>query len=115
VLRDWGSRTVPDEADPAAPRRAQWPPGARELSFRLETDPDAPPLAVDLFAALYDFVASQWQDRGDQPTGAEPPNRIGERSFVMNPDHPASNPGGRNGREAHANHLHLQIGKTGRQ
>ena len=115
VLRDWGARSVPDESDPAGPRRPQWPPGARELSFRLESDPDASSLAAELFAALYDVVAAQWQDRDDQPTGAAPPTRIGERSFVMHPDHPASNPAGSNGREAHANHLHLQIGKTGRQ
>jgi hypothetical protein len=115
VLADWGSRSVPDERDTSAPRLPQWPPGNRVLSYRLEGNPDASALATDLFLALYDFVAAQWQDRTDQPTGAAPTSRIGERSFVMHPDHPASNPGGRSGREAHANHLHLQIGKTGPQ
>jgi Hemopexin len=115
VLRDWGSRSVPDENDPSAPRLAKWPPGARPLSYRLDGNPDSSALATEFFAALYDFVASQWQDGDDQPTGAAPTSQIGQRSFVMNPDHPASNPTGKSGREAHANHLHMQIGKTGRQ
>ena len=99
----------------SGPRPAHWSGGPRQLSFRLESDPDADPFATEVFAAAYAFIASQWQDLDDKPTGAAPTSAIGGRSFVMNPDHPSSNPTGTSGREAHADHLHLQIGATGRQ
>ena len=115
VLRDWGTRSVPDEADPAAPRLKAWPPGRRDLTFRLASDPDADPAVVEFFAAVYAFCAGEWQDLDDQPSAATTPSTIGTRSFLMNPDHPASDPGGPHGREAHRDHLHAQIGRTGSQ
>jgi hypothetical protein len=115
VLRDWGTLSVPDEQDPAGPRLARWPPGSRALSYRLTDCPESSPLATEMFQAIYTFVAGQWQDGNDQAVGAEPVSIIGQRSFVMNPDHPSSDPTGKSGREAHANHLHFQIGKTGTQ
>jgi hypothetical protein len=38
-----------------------------------------------------------------------------ERSFMMNPDHPTSAPGTKNGREAHGGRIHFQIGPTATQ
>jgi len=114
VLRDWGSRSVPDAIDPSGARLAQWPGGPRPVSYRLESDPGADPFATEVFAEIYALAASQWQDGDDKATGAAPLSTIGGRSFVMSPDHPSSNPTGKSGREAHANHLHMQIGATGR-
>jgi hypothetical protein len=115
VRRDWGERSVPNEADPSGPRPAQWPTGSRALTYRLADAPDADPAAVGFFRDLYAVVAGQWQDGGDTPTGPAPTSEIGTRSFVMHPDHPSSSPTGKGGREAHIDHLHVQIGKTGTQ
>ncbi len=52
------------------------------------------------------------QDLGSGPDDVGG-SSIGEHSFVMNPDHPTSSPGTPHGREAHNNHLHMQIGVTG--
>jgi hypothetical protein len=76
-------------------------------------DPDADPFARDFFQQVYDFITSEWQDRTDQPDEADGPTSIGERSFIMHPDHPATAPGTPHGREAHRNHVHMQIGVTG--
>ncbi len=112
VLRDWGNKSVPDESDPAGARLAKWPAGTRTLTFRLD-GPDADPTAAEFFRQLYEFCAGEWQDQDSLPSGRTQTSAIGQRSFIMNPDHPASKPGTPNGREAHANHLHLQIGPTG--
>jgi hypothetical protein len=107
VLDDWGT------AHTALTPDGDWPPGTgSDVSFRLD-DPDADPFARDFFSALYDFIASEWQDRSTDPDPADTPTTIGERSFIMHPDHPATSPGKPNGREAHRNHVHMQIGVTG--
>lgn len=107
VQDDWG--TVDTTATPGG----TWQPlGTTATRFRLD---DAPghEVARDFFRALYDFAAQQWQDRSAGPDGPGTPTAIGEGSFVMSPDHPTSAVGTQHGREAHANHLHLQIGVTG--
>ena len=108
VLDDWGTvRTslTPDGA---------WPPDtASAVGYRLDAE-DAPDTdARDFFRQVYEFIASQWQDRTDTPDPEDTPTGIGERSFIMHPDHPATAPGRPNGREAHRNHIHMQIGVTG--
>jgi hypothetical protein len=107
VQDDWGSVST------AATPGGNWPDGTgSNVHYRLD-DPACDPFARDFFQQLYDFAASEWQDRTDGPDGPDTPTVIGERSFVMHPDHPATSPGRPNGREAHRNHLHMQIGVTG--
>lgn len=66
-----------------------------------------------MFRAIYAFIATQWQDHTSGPGDPGPASAIGERSFIMHPDHPATAPGTPNGREAHRGHIHMQIGVTG--
>lgn len=120
ILRDWGKKSVPNESNPTGPRVKAWPSGRRDLSYRLIGAPDADASATAFFQALYDFCAGEWQDLDDTASAATTPSTIGTRSFMMNPDHPASDISatgkvGSGGREAHQNHLHVQIGKTGTQ
>lgn len=106
VTDEWGS--VSTSVTPGG----AWPPGtASNVTYRLD-DPSEPP-AREFFQSLYGFVASQWQDRSDGPDGEDSTTSIGEHSYVMHPDHPASAPGTAHGREAHADHIHMQIGVTG--
>lgn len=115
VGRDWGAKSVPNEHLPLGARLSQWPPGTRPLSFRLNDSPDADLRVAELFKGLYAFAASQWQDRDDRPLGLTVPTTIGERSLIVTPDHPLSDPAGRLGREAHQDRIHVQIGPTARE
>jgi hypothetical protein len=105
VLDDWSVDT------PATPGRA-WPPGTgADVHYRLD-EPDQDPFTAQFFRDVYGFVTSEWQgqsDTSDDVGGSS----IGDRSFVMHPDHPATAPGTLHGREAHKNHMHMQIGVTG--
>lgn len=96
---------------PATPG-GSWPEGTgANVHYRL-TEPEADPFAAQFFQDVYAFVAAEWQDQSpgpDDPGGTT----IETASFIMNPDHPHSAPGTPNGREAHANHMHWQIGVTG--
>ncbi len=113
VLRDWGKKTVPDLKNPSGPRLASWPPVSGVIVFREATGPDAGTAYAAFFQALYSFAADEWQDKDDKPSASTTPTAIGDHTFMMNPDHPTSAPGTPHGREAHQNHLHVQIGKTG--
>ncbi|MDQ3734574.1 MAG: hypothetical protein M3400_11365 [Actinomycetota bacterium] len=108
VQDDWGSAVT--EATPSG----TWPAGTGSaVRYRLD-DPNADPFIQEFFRELYNFIASQWQDRSSGPNGdEEPPTEIGEGSLIMHPDHPTSAPGTKHGREAHTNHIHMQIGVTG--
>jgi hypothetical protein len=113
VLNDWALHSVPNLANPAGPRRPDWPHStAASLVYRLETDPKADPLARELFQDLYIFAATEYQDKSSGPGQATQASTIGQVSFVMTPDHPTSHPG-KNGREAHRSHVHFQLGPTG--
>lgn len=106
VYDDWG--TVSTSVTPGG----SWPAWTGEnVTYRLD-DPSEP-VARDFFAELYQFIASEWQDRTADPVGDEMATSIGEHSYIMHPDHPASAPGTPHGREAHAGHIHMQIGVTG--
>jgi hypothetical protein len=107
VNDDWGT------AETVMTPGGAWPDGTgSDVSYRLD-DPAAEPFTAGFFRDVYAFIASEWQDRSAGPDGLEEPTTIGERSFVMHPDHPATAPGTAHGREAHANHIHMQIGVTG--
>jgi hypothetical protein len=103
----WG--TVSTAATPGG----DWPLGTGSDTFYRLDDEDADPFVRDFWSSVYEFIASEWQDRTDGPDGLDTPTTIGERSFIMHPDHPATSPGTAHGREAHKNHIHMQIGPTG--
>jgi hypothetical protein len=106
VWDDWGT------ASTAVTPNGDWPPGTGSaVSYRLD-DPDADEWTRDFFRSLYEFIASQWQDQTSEPDEANAPSTIGERSFIMHPDHPSDAPFP-HGRSAHRNHMHMQIGVTG--
>lgn len=109
VLRDWGMVSTL-----STPGGIWQPTGTNQVHFRLNDAPGSE-LARDFFRSAYAFIAGQWQDHSPNPDGPAEPSTIGSGTFIMNPDHPTSNPapGAKNGREAHANHLHMQIGVTG--
>ena len=107
VNDDWG--TVSTAATPGG----DWPAGTGSDTFYRLDDEAADPFVRDFWRNLYEFIASEWQDRSSGPDGLDTPTAIGERSFIMHPDHPATAPGTAHGREAHRNHLHMQIGTTG--
>jgi hypothetical protein len=108
VLNDWG--TVHTSLTP----NGAWPPGTGSaVGYRLDAEDAPDPDARDFFRQVYEFVASQWQDRTATPDPEDTATAIGERSFIMHPDHPATAPGKSHGREAHHDHIHMQIGVTG--
>lgn len=107
VLDDWGTAYTGYTPD------GDWPGDTGSaVTYRLGGEGT---FAETFFAGVYEFVAGQWQDRSVNPDGEDTPTSIGEGSFVMSPDHPTSAPGTAHGREAHKNHLHMQIGKTGHE
>lgn len=105
VLNDWGSAHTGFTPD------GDWPAATgANVSYRLDGQGS---LAETFFRRVYEFIASEWQDRSQDADGEDTPTTIGEASFVMHPDQPATAPGTPHGREAHKNHIHAQIGKTG--
>lgn len=107
VNDDWGTVVTP-----STPGGTWQPTGTDKTHFRLD-DVEGHDFERDFFARLYAFIASEWQDTTSQVEPAAAPSTIGSHGFVMNPDHPTSKPGTKNGREAHQGHLHMQIGVTG--
>ncbi|WP_328400437.1 hypothetical protein [Nocardia sp. NBC_00403] len=117
VTKHWG--TVATSATPGG----SWPPGAGgNVHYRLDEvdaqplgdDPDGNMFIADFFRSVYGFIATEWQDTSDGADPAGVTTTIGDSSFIMHPDHPASHPlPAKNGREAHFNHIHMQIGRTG--
>lgn len=106
VLDNWAVDT------PATPG-GDWPPGTgSNTHYRLD-EPGQDPFTAQFFRDTYDFITGEWQDHSSGPTDVGG-SVIGEGSFVMHPDHPSTSPGTPHGREAHKNHLHMQIGVTGR-
>ena len=114
VGKNWASKKVlkiPDFVETAS--TSQWPAKSQTLHFRLDTD-EADPHARSFFSDLYAFIQSQYQDKTsgkDDPGGTV----IGGRSYIMHPDHYlSSSDSGSIGRETHRDHIHMQIGVTGK-
>ncbi|MFJ8085550.1 peptidoglycan-binding protein [Streptomyces sp. NPDC096205] len=117
VFDHWASKPVPAPGRPSG-ILPQWPSGSvPRLTYRLAAVDDLGILPADttvtsFFFDLYVWFATQYQDRTKTPFDPGPFTTPGETSCVMSPDHPTSDVGGPHGREAHATHLHAQIGPT---
>jgi hypothetical protein len=101
VERDWGNRTFirPDKV-----KTNSWVGyrGKEAFWYRLkhQAGPPANDAATLFFETIYKFAQEQCRDIDGMPTD------IGERSFIMHPDHPDPK------REQHRNHIHFQLGAT---
>jgi hypothetical protein len=107
VNDDWGTVDTP-----STPGGIWQPVGTSATHFRLD-DAAGRDFERDFFRSLYEFIAGQFQDHSNRPDGPAAASAIGAGTFIMHPDHPTSKPGTKNGREAHQNHIHMQIGVTG--
>lgn len=111
VADDWGKIHIPGLTTASG----DWPSETgTNTGYRLLAEGAPDNSAWQFFQELYHFAATNYQDRTDGPEEASNPTEIGNQSrFIMHPDHPTSAPGTKNGREAHKEHIHMQIGVTG--
>jgi hypothetical protein len=76
--------------------------------------------AANFFSFMWMYICADFQNKRPEESEvdyrlqgpADEISRIGDRGFIMNPDHKASDMGGPSGREAHMAHLHFQVGPT---
>jgi hypothetical protein len=76
--------------------------------------------ASEIFKYVFDIAAREYSDKdeilGRNPGGDETPTEIDshEAHFIIHPDYSSPNSPGNesDGRQAHQNHLHLQLGKN---
>jgi hypothetical protein len=109
----WGGQpvSVPPKMLP------QWPSNVSKTKYRLDHDFSQlkanlePSTSRDIFKLVYEVFATHASDKSALPSN-DAPSEIGQMSFIMHPDHPTSKPGTAHGREAHQNHIHVQIGAT---
>jgi hypothetical protein len=124
VFRHWKRQpvTMPEDFGTIkqGARLEEWPADFHNTVFRLRDNPNLDPtrvgsaseltLARDLFEEVYDFSARQVQDT---ETNDAPPTKIGTNSsFIIHPDYKkVSSPAAmKNGRDAHFQHIHIQLG-----
>jgi peptidoglycan hydrolase-like protein with peptidoglycan-binding domain len=132
VYDDWHAFTVPNPNN-AAKRMTDWPHQTMKTEYRLATHPTVDAFTRAFWSDLYAFIATQYQDRSQSTGSTLPASSIGDPSSIMTPDHPKSDQSitktettvngqtkittkianGSSGREAHAGHVHMQIGVTG--
>jgi hypothetical protein len=113
VYDDWGKICVPG----LTTANGDWPDGTgTNTYYRLDYEGAPDSFASGFFKEMYNFIATQWQDRTEGYEDSSNPTTIGSQSrFIMHPDHPTNAPGTPHGREAHKGHIHMQIGVTGRE
>lgn len=95
---------------------AQWPEKFTQTNYRLDSTTNpyldqslSPVLAGQVFRFAYDVGAWGCEDK---PGNGQPPSTVANSSAIKHPDHPQSEPGTGFGREAHWQHIHMQIGPT---
>ncbi len=112
VLADWGMQPVPEGR--AGETAHDWPykPGVTTYRMAHRLD-EAQPSPARFFWDFYKFAGTQWHAGGlpELPRSFDKPIDID--GFLYHPDTFASNKGAKSGREAHQNHMHIQIGVTG--
>lgn len=126
VAQHWSGQPVVMPVDWTTPdgkrytrgqRLPDWPPAPyNKTTFRLDpTNPHLdqslkPELARQVFSSAYQLAITEGAD-----TRAPVMSSIGATSeMVFHPDHPTSNPDpdAKGGREAHWQHIHMQVGPT---
>ncbi|MFN8653690.1 MAG: hypothetical protein U0133_17425 [Gemmatimonadales bacterium] len=126
VAQHWGGQPIVMPIDWTSPegkrytrgqRLPDWPPAPfNKTTFRLDPsnpylDPTlTPDLARQIFSSAYQHAITEGAD-----TSKPVMSSIGVTSdIVFHPDHPTSNPDplAKGGREAHWQHIHMQIGPT---
>ncbi|MFH0730636.1 MAG: hypothetical protein V2B19_30360 [Pseudomonadota bacterium] len=98
VQRDWGSKRVPIANGKTV---QHWPSNSTKTSLRLDENDPKNKLSRDFFSFCYKFLTKEARD------SSKGPSKIGEKSFIVHPDHPDAGL-----RPAHQNHIHFQIGDT---
>jgi hypothetical protein len=122
VAAHWTAQPVVMPRDAAGHKKgarlADWPANFKDTTFRLDPSNPfldqslKPELARRVFEVVYRVAAAEGTDTRASGFISE----IGSGSgFIMHPDHPTSAPGTSNGREAHWQHIHMQIGATGKE
>lgn len=125
VAQHWAGQPVDMPVDWASPtgkriekgtKLPDWPSHFKQTTFRLESNPHLdqslnPEQARQIFFSAYQHAIIEGTDNRSGILSS-----IGaSSSFVIHPDHPTSNPDpkAKNGREAHWQHIHMQVGPTG--
>jgi hypothetical protein len=126
VAQHWAGQPVTMPVDWVSPtgtkyqkgsKQADWPPFFKQTTYRLEPTNSYldrtinPDLARQIFFSAYQHAITEGSDN-DSGVMSD----IGATSSkVLHPDHPTSNPdpAAKNGREAHWQHIHMQVGVTG--
>ena len=112
VINDWGNQPVPADRKGDSPSNWAYKDGGTtyRLAHRLD---EAQPSPARFFWDAFKFFAAQYRsgDMKEFPRSLDTPITTG--GFIMHPDHKTSAKGTANGREAHKNHFHCQIGDTG--
>lgn len=126
VAQHWSGQPIVMPVDWAGPsgkrytrgsRLPDWPPHFKQTTFRLDSSNPYldtalnPDLARQVFYSAYQHAITEGTDTRDAVMSS-----IGATSsFVLHPDHPSSNPdpAAKSGREAHWQHIHMQVGPTG--
>jgi hypothetical protein len=104
VLRDWGRQPV---TMPDGRALRDWPTSFTATTYRLP----AGTLAHAVFSDVYQFGTEQATDTSQRRFANGAPTTIGRASrFIIHPDHPNQRL-----RAAHRDHIHMQIGPTGRE
>jgi hypothetical protein len=111
MLKDWKKTKAGTKLD-------DWPSGdftdtyfrldsAYNTNLKPELDPET---AANLFRTVYEVATDECMDTNTNATATT----IGkDSSYILHPDYRKSVPHGKSGREAHWQHMHMQIGPTG--
>jgi len=107
VLDDWGKETVLNSMGGV---NGKWPASTTTTRYRLNIN-NPYDTACDFFVAIYNFAIEQCRDGSTtkQSMGAAgAPWEPASTGFVIHPDH--GTPGRPDGRDAHQDHIHMDVG-----
>jgi hypothetical protein len=119
-----GQRLDPPVQGNPKEERDPWPQSFRNTYYRLDQERNPfldqsknPSLAHDVFEWVYDLGAAQGSDKATgAKSGTEAITSIGSQSsFILHPDYKSPNSPtkrNKNGRAAHFDHIHMQVGPT---
>lgn len=125
VQIDWGAKPTPavdnqGNVVSGKPPQFDYPRGQNfpKLPYRLAKVTGADPMARDFFQQLYRWLSQEYPVSSSQrpgtfgPPSSPPPAHPGAiKGLTIHPDYPDVNtpPDGKDGREAHNNHIHVEM------